>query len=161
MGDSDILSPNFLLMKEWRKGRDTDSHVMSVKWVKKPQYVDFKNLWDTITYSNGILSIQFRILVKQEIDEELIKRNVRHYITTNYSRKNIIILEEVNNKENCKCYRISLTMKTSLPTRVEIEKIIDDLCKIMLNEEINIDSTTNNFFSWMLHPKTYTTASTN
>lgn len=120
-------------MNRWRKVRNsnTDFSIPSV-FLTIPPLVKFK-LNDSVEYiDNKVLSIQFRVLVKQEIDEELIKRNVRHYITTNYSRKNIIILEEANNKKNCKCYRISLTIKTSLPTKVEIEKIIDDVSKIIL-----------------------------
>ena len=128
----------YKIKSDWRKTRGSDkiitTYSMNIDYLNMPDNTLFKDNWDNITYlSLGVFSIQFRVLVKEEIDDEIVKRKVKHYITNNISRKNIVIVEEANNKGNCKCYRISLTMKTSLPTKTDIEKMIDDVTNIIFS----------------------------
>lgn len=128
----------------WKKARETDNQIMNTKYVNKPECVVFKKMWDTITYSMGVLSIQFRVFTKHVLYDEVIQKKVKYYINNNISKRNITIVEQVSNKNDWNWYRVSLTIRTPQPTKVEIEKIIDDVSKIILDEEININSTTNN-----------------
>lgn len=116
----------------WKKTRETDSQIMNTKYMNKPECVVFKKMWDTITYSMGVLSIQFRVFTKHVLFDEVIQKKVKYYINNNYSKRNIVIVEQVSNKNDWSWYRVSLTIKTSLPTKTDIEKLIDDVSKIIL-----------------------------
>lgn len=116
----------------WKKARETDNQIMNTKYMNKPECVVFKKMWDTITYSMGVLSIQFRVFTKHVLYDEVIQKKVKYYINNNYSKRNIVIVEQVSNKNDWSWYRVSLTIKTSLPTKTDIEKLIDDVSKIIL-----------------------------
>lgn len=122
----------YKIKSDWRKTRETDNQIMNTKYVNKPECVVFKKMWDTITYSMGVLSIQFRVFTKHALYNEVIQKKVKYYISNNYSKRNIVIVEQVSNKNDWSWYRISLTIKTSLPTKTDIEKLIDDVSKIIL-----------------------------
>lgn len=139
----------YKIKSDWRKTRGSDkiitTYSMNTDYINMPDNTLFKDNWDSITYSSlGVFSIQFRVYTHKVIYDETIQKKVRHYITNNISKRNITIVEQVSNKNDWNWYRVSLTIRTPQPTKVEIEKIIDDVSKIILDEEININSTTNN-----------------
>lgn len=117
----------------WKKSRETDSQIMNTKYVNKPECVVFKKIWDTITHLMGVLSIQFRVFTKHVLCDEVIQKKVKYYINNNISKRNITIVEQVSNKNDWNWYRVSLTIRTPQPTKVEIEKIIDDVTNIIFS----------------------------